>query len=332
MKIVHCATFNESKNGTMFYSVDRKLSNGLIRNGHFVYDFSYREIARCSNVFKSKKFGIKEVNRSLLETVKNIEPHLLLLGHSELITNDTLFKIREKFPNIKIAMWWVDPFKNYSHIPKRMEILDYFFATTGQSKLSKIFSGYENKLLFFPNPCNPIIENKKAYKNKNCQYDIVYIGRSDKNRDNFINNIKKINNIKFGLFGQDRNNLIYGANFFKVLFNSKIGLNYSRYNDIELYSSDRIVQLTANGIMTMSPKIPKYDKLFNENEIIYFEDFNDFQERLEYYLQNQDERIKVAKRGREKAHNSYNCKRISKFILETIFEKKYSENYEWINI
>lgn len=328
-RIVHCANFSESKNGAVYYAIDRKLSNGFIRNGHFVYDFSYREIARCSNMFKSKKFGIKEVNKSLLETVKNIEPHLLLLGHSELITNDTLFLIREKFPNIKIAMWWVDPFDKIAHIQDRIDLLDTFFATTGSNHLKKIFPKTDTKLLFFPNICDDSIENIKSYEKKNFKYDLIYIGRQDNNRKNFIDKINSIKNIKVGIFGNSKENLILGKKYFDIITNSKIALNYSRYNDIELYSSDRIVQLTANGILTMSPKIPKYDKLFNDNEVVYFADFNDFQEKLEYYLQNQEERIKIAKNGFLKAHKSFNNIKISQYFIEKIFDIVSDNIYEW---
>ena len=329
LRIIHCANFSESKNGAVYYAIDRKLSNGLIRNGHFVYDFSYREIARCSNIFKSKKFGIKEVNKTLLETVKNIEPHLLLLGHSELITNDTLLQIKEKFPKIKIAMWWVDPFDKITHIKNRIDLLDTFFATTGSDYLKKIFPKTDTKLLFFPNICDNSIENIKSYEKKDFKYDLIYIGRQDSNRKDFIDKINSIKNIKVGIFGNNKTNLVFGKKYFDIITDSKIALNYSRYNDIEFYSSDRIVQLTANGIMTMSPKIPKYSKLFNENEVVYFEDFNDFQEKLEYYLKNQKERINIAKNGFLKAHNSFNNVKISQYFIEKIFGTTTTNIYEW---
>jgi len=293
MKIVHCGNYDFLKYGKNFYCPDYKIHDGLIQNGWYVYPYSYRDEAR-KNIFNSKKFGIKKVNEKLIEITKNVRPDILLLGHSELVENVTLEILKEKFPKMKIAMWWVDPFKNHSHILQRMKILDAFFATTGKNELKKIFQGNEEKLYFFPNLSNPIIENGKAYEHENFLYDIVYIGRSSSDRDNFINNLKKINDIKFGHFGQNRENLIYGANFFDVLSSGKIGLNLSRYNDIELYSSDRIIQLTANGLLTMSPKIPKFEYLFNENEIVYFDDFNDFKEKVIFYLKNDNIRKKIA--------------------------------------
>ena len=106
LRIVHCATFCIDKFGKDYYSGNHKISKGLIRNGHNVCDFSYRDIARSEAPLRIKSLGVAKMNRRLIETVQSVHPDLLLLGHSELIANETLFEIRKLMPNIKIAMWW----------------------------------------------------------------------------------------------------------------------------------------------------------------------------------------------------------------------------------
>ena len=64
-----------------YYSGNHKISNGLIRNGHNVYDFSYRDIARKEALLKIKSLGITKMNQRLIETVSAVQPDLLLLGH-----------------------------------------------------------------------------------------------------------------------------------------------------------------------------------------------------------------------------------------------------------
>ncbi|MDD3324242.1 MAG: glycosyltransferase [Sulfurospirillaceae bacterium] len=322
LKIVHCANFSESKYGAVYYAIDRKLSNGLIRNGHFVYDFSYREVAKNSTFFKSKKFGIKNTNNALLETIKNIEPDLLLLGHSELITKEILIKAKEMFPQMKIAMWWVDPFEKIAHIPERLKIIDAFFATTGTSKLNALFGKTHAKLSFFPNVCDNSIEKQNLDLKNEFDYDVIYVGRTDENRKSFISFLQSLNNVKLGIFGNTKDNLLLGADYYKTIKKAKIGLNYSRFNDIDMYSSDRIIQLTASGIMVMSPMIPNFKRLFDENEIIYFSDNQDFKEKLDFYLAHDDERIKIAKKGWLKAHECFNEKIIAKNIINIIYLTK----------
>ncbi len=332
LKIIHCANFNESKNGAVYYAIDNKLSNGFIRNGHFVYNFSYREIARNSTIFKSKKFGIKNVNNNLIKTIQNIKPDLLLLGHSELISYTTLVQIKNDFPNLKIAMWWVDPLINIAHIKHRLKILDALFATTSINELSKIFTNSHTcNFYYMPNMCDDSIDSYKSFESKNTKYDLVFLGRHDNERKEFLDNLKtKFKDLKVGLFGNTKKSIVLGKKYFDILTDTKIGLNLSRFNNIELYSSDRIIHLLANGVFTLSPRIPKLETLFNKNEIVYFDDFNDFKDKVYYYLKEDSKRMEIAKNGYKKAHTSYNSTRISAFMLEAIYENKLNKTYEWI--
>ena len=324
LRIVHCANFSESKFGKVFYSIDRKITNGLIRNGHFVYDFSYREIAKNLTFLKRKKLGAKKMNKKLIDTVMNIEPDLLLLGHSELVYTSTLKKIKESFPDIKIAMWWVDPFDRISHINERLPYLDAFFATTSPEYHKQFFTNRSN-FFYMPNMCDDSIETLKAFENQKYDYDLIFIGRKDDNRKDFINKLSDIKEIDFKVFGDNKNSLIFGQDFLNTITKSKMAINYSRYNDIPLYSSDRIIQLLAQGSLVFSPKVPEFDTLFTEDEIVYFNDFDDLKEKLLFYKNNDEERVKVSKKGWEKAHTFFNSTIITQKMIEDIFKEVKDE-------
>jgi len=70
LKIVHCANFSESKYGAVYYAIDRKISNGLIRNGHFVYDFSYRKSRKTPLSLKVKNLESKMPITHFLKPLK----------------------------------------------------------------------------------------------------------------------------------------------------------------------------------------------------------------------------------------------------------------------
>lgn len=324
LKVVHCANFSESKFGQVFYSIDRKITNGLIRNGHFVHDFSYREIAKNLTFLKRKKLGAKKMNEKLLETISNIEPDLLLLGHSELVYTSTLKKIKESFPYIKIAMWWVDPFDRIAHINDRLPYLDTFFATTSPEYYKQFFTK-RTHFFYMPNMCDDSIETLKAFENKQYEYDFIFIGRNDANRKDFITKLLDMKEINFDIFGHHKDSLIFGQKFLNTIARSKMSVNYSRYNDIPLYSSDRVIQLLAQGSLVFSPKIPEFDTLFSEDEVIYFDDFDDLKEKLLFYKNNDEERIEVSKKGWEKAHTFFNSTIITQKMLEDIFKEVKDE-------
>lgn len=321
LRIVHCANFSESKLGKVFYAIDRKISNGLIRNGHFVYDFSYREIARASAFLKRKKWGASKMNEKLLETIRQIEPDLLLLGHSELVTVETIAKIREMFPRTKIAMWWVDPFDRSGHIDGRLPYLDAFFATTDPDYYSRLF---KNRTAFFymPNPCDDSIETDKAFENESYLHDLVFIGRNDEKRKELIGYLKGLDFLNVGIYGDTKETLVFGRTFLKKIASSKMAVNYSRYNDIPLYSSDRVIQLLAQGTLVFSPRIPGFERLFSDEEIVYFDSMDDLTEKLRFYHRNDTERIRIARNGWQKAHERFDVTQITKEMLEEIYKEE----------
>lgn len=92
MKILHISNFAFNKLGERYYSMDRKISAGLIENGHFVYDYSFRDMARMGTIFKTKKMGSGVANAEILKIVDNLRPDLILIGHSDLLKPETLKK------------------------------------------------------------------------------------------------------------------------------------------------------------------------------------------------------------------------------------------------
>lgn len=334
MKILHIANFSLFKNEAVFYSMDRKISNGLIRNGHFVADFSYRDIAKYKAPLKIKKLGIKKMHESIFKTIDNLEPELILLGHTELIYTETVKFIKEKYPNIKLAMWWVDWLKNLSSIRNKINYLDVLFSTTGIDAIDdSLFVNNKIKIVYMPNMCDDSIENYKAYKNSTFQQDLIFAGRVDNEREDFISRLKNNldKNIIFNTFGTTKDNLLLGNEFLKTLGNSKLSLNLSRDHDTSLYSSDRIIQLMANGTCVLSRSIPDSEIIFNSKEIIFFDTLEDCKDKIEYYNTHDDIRQEIAFNGWNKAHKSYNSTRVTKFMIEIIFDKELSEDYEWKN-
>ncbi|MCH9758970.1 MAG: hypothetical protein K0U19_07715, partial [Proteobacteria bacterium] len=91
MRIFHVANFSwtnskrkRADNLARYYAPDHRTSNGLIRNGHTVWQFSYRDHARHLAPLKmGKKLGASKMNQLLIEEVRQFQPQLLLLGHAE---------------------------------------------------------------------------------------------------------------------------------------------------------------------------------------------------------------------------------------------------------
>ena len=337
MRIIHAAIFNLFKYGKEYYSMDRKISNGLIKNGHFVYDFSYRDICRSENPFKTTKLGSRKLNRRLIETADAVQPELLLLGHSELITSETLKAIKNMLPNIKIAMWYIDPLFHTNHIQhifKRCDELDVLFVTTG-GELLKQFKSQYNIVSFLPNISDLSVDINQNHLVDQFDIDFVFGGSDYKEpeRQLFLKTLfdELRKTMRCELWGALGNPFYLDHQFIEKLSQSKMGLNLSRRNDVYLYTSNRITHLAGSGILTFSPEVPGLKSVYSEDEVVYFKDTGDLIDKVNYYQNNDKERKIIAENGWKRTHESYNSKRFTQFMLELTFDQPFSENYEWLN-
>ncbi len=325
LRILHCANFSEKKYGAVYYATDRKISNGLIRNGHFVHDFSYRDIARYHAPLRIKKLGIGQMNELLLETTRNIRPDLLLLGHSELVSNETLHNFRTRFPDTRIAMYWVDPLEGFRvnkwFFETRINLVDHFFLTTDPLQIKSVLNINKapEHLHFMPNICDSTIDTGRAFDLSHYRHDLLFIGRSDSRRAGLIDFLKTgLPEINLGLYGLSKENLVLGEAYIDLLSNCRMAVNYSRFNDIPLYSSDRMVHLAANGCLVLTPRTPEMESVFSEEEVVYFGDFVELKEKVLYYLDHEDETRHKAEAGWARAHCDYNSQKITQDMLTKI--------------
>lgn len=334
MKILHIANFGFNKQGAHFYCTDRKISAGLIENGHFVYDFSFRDMARMGTIFKTKKLGAGWANKEILKIVNNLEPDLVLVGHSDLMSPNVLKEIKQRYPKTKIAFWYVDWLRDKKKSRFIFDFLPYvdaIFATTA-GDLLKQFEGYGATLSYIPNMIDPAIEKLKQFEKKEFKHEMVFFGTINEKgteRGDFLITLKERLGDEISFFGTSEHPAVYGQKYIDELSTAKMGVNFSRKNDMRLYSSDRIVQLTGNGLLTFCPQIPGFEKLYSQDEIVYFSSVDDFIDKYYFYKANDAQAKAIAEKGWIKTHTRYNNKRITKFMLETIFNQTYSESYEW---
>lgn len=339
LKIIHCANFSYFKNGEVFYATDRKISHGLMHQGHFVYDFSYRDQAKAQRVIGFKKKSIEKMNQDLIETCKNIQPDLLLLAKAEFLYSDTLEKIREDIPNIKIAKWFVD-FLNREEKDffEQFKYIDYFFQTSAV-KLQSLSSEFENLVCsYMPNITDHAFD-KKIENTK--EYDIIYIARDHKEdvRHKFavaLDNFCREKNLKLKLYASLGNPPVFGQTYYDEISKAKIAVNFNRTDKLEgenkekfMGSSDRMNHFMGTGTCTFSPKIKGLDSLFKDNvDLVYFDGVEDCFEKILYYLED-DRYKKIALEGNKKVYEISNTKKVTQYFLETIYNKSFSQHYEW---
>ena len=339
LKILHVTNLNERHNGRLFYNTGRRINNGLIKLNHKVLTLSDRDLLSNYRTLRDVT-GSKKLNTTFIETVRNFRPNLILLGHADSIKPDSLKIIKNEFSDIKIAQWFLDRMdtkwkNNKIRFLDKIKYMDYSFCTTDPKTLK--IDNY--KVSFIPNPVDESLDDMKVYENKNAEYDLFFAmshgvhrgvlkkGKFDE-RENLINYlIRKNPHLKFNVFGMNNVQPIWGDEFKKNLFNSKIALNLSQGKPLKYYSSDRIAQLMGNGIATLVDKKTKLNELFSNKEVVFYSSNVDLNKKLNLMIKKNSLRDKLAKNGRIKYHKKFNSIIVADYIVSKTFGIKKKFNW-----
>lgn len=332
--MVHAANYQFAKDGLVFFNPDHKLHQGLVQNGCYVYPFSINDRARMLSPTGSKTFGKGRANRALLETCVNVHPDVLMLGHAQYIHKETLAEIRRRVPGIRIGLWYFDAMwvpRNIEHLHDRSEVLDAVFATTGGELLRSVATP-ACPAAFIPNPVDASIERLRAFENSNPDYDVVFFGCDKRapERKQFLKDLlRTAPDVRLGIFGSLGNPYSFGHEKEQILASSRMALNLNRRNDVELYSSDRIAQLTGNGLVTLTPAGAGLESLYSHEEVVYFDSVEDLARKVRHLKNNEVEALRVARAGWRRTHEAYSAANVAAFILGVTMRDESYHRAEW---
>ncbi len=344
LKIIYITNFNERFNGRLHYNTGKRINNGLIKLSHNVLTISDRDIV--SN-YKSivDPSGKKILNNKIIESCKNFNPDMVIMGHADNIQTKTLDYLKNKNKNLKICQWFLDPITKYgpdytnnkNRLLKFEKFIDASFITTDPKSIDFNL----NNAFFMPNPADESFEVLKNYE-ANPHNDLFFAmshgvhrgtlkaGKED-DREKLLKKLI-INNkeIKFDFYGFEKKQPIWGDDFINILSNSKMGLNLSRGKPIKYYSSDRLAQLMGNGLLTFIDEKTCYSDFFNNKEIVTYKNYNDLVEKVLKYKKNDKERKLLAKNGKMKYLKYFNSTLVAEFIINKTYDIK--KKYYWDNI
>lgn len=344
MRIVHVANANYKYLGLRNYGLPIKINNGFIRNGHDVYFFSERDIARASSLFGNRKMGVKACNKKLLQVCKNFEPEVLALAHADLIYNETIEAIRQFLPDLLVFQYNIDALfipSNVEHIKSKIDFVDHTFMTTAGMSLRSVAGKYSG-VSYIPNPVDSSIDACKNHEKDILKTDIIFAAAmnrwvaEDDLRAQAPGAIKKsLPQLQCEFYGND--NKIWGAEFRKAICRSRMGLNFSlrpaglaagTNSPLYLYSSDRISLYMGNGLLTFVTVESQLSDLYGEG-VVAVQDITDLIDRLSYYNANDSERKRVAKIGYDFSHQHCNERLVAQYMLEQASGQKLSHDYVW---
>ena len=356
MRILHVSNGNYKHRGKRYYDQSRKITNGLIRNGHDVYFLSDRDTARAAAFLKTKSLGKRALNRIFLDIVNHYAPHIILLGHADMITADSLFEAKEMLPTVRIGQWNVDAMfcpHNITMIHSKLAAVDATFCTTGGDIL-KQFQTDHGTVTYIPNMVDSSVEWPRAFEHSNHQHDVFWAARINTSgsykgdaRFEIPMFIEESGHIDIDYHGMNGREELFDHRYFEAINQCKMGLNISSVRayghhdkapkeQLYLYSSDRISHYMGSGLLVFTSTDNHLETLFTPDEhIILYDSKETLLDKLRFYKANDALRQRIAYQGWQRAHNDFNSQVVTRYMLDVLLNKRlekpvqHSQPYRW---
>lgn len=304
-----------------FYSYVRRLNNGFIRNGHFVFHASDRDLA--DSLPGGRLIGAMYANRRISQIAASLRPDLVVLVHADIVTERTLLDIRRHSPGVSIALVDFDPLATQpgsARLRRMAPWCDVVFATTGGQLLKR--AAGPTPSFFIHNLVDVSIDNELAYENAPI-YDVFFAGqqRGAGLQWSRALELKALApDLRYGFFGANKRDGIWGADFISALGRSAIGLNLNRIEG-DLYASDRMGQYLGNGVLLATDVASGYADVFKHDEMIFFESTADLSNKIKLAVRGGAWRA-MAERARRRALETMSSEAVCRFICKKVEDLK----------
>ncbi len=335
MRILHVSHQQLRKYGYLRVDWGLKLYYGLIKNDHHVQAFSDRDVAAFEAPFGIRDLGKKKANQRLLQTTEAYQPELIIVGHCDIISNQTISEMRRLCPGVVIAGCNNDPLfvpENSAKIEHRCEVMDAMFVSTGERELQR-YAGKRARLLHMPNPVDPAVESFDVSQQSDFEHDLIFCSKSEAHtnrgqtvsqlRDSLGDKLRLYTPGSFGVAG------VWGRDYDLALAQSKMGLNLNRQEGLHWYSSARMAQMAGNGLLVFTHAGAEFDSLFPEESLVYFNSTEELAAQVLEFHQDDAKRRHWAANGRAFFHREMNNKLFAQYIVEASMQVPYSHNYVW---
>lgn len=309
----------------------------IYTNSNLVKSFLY-----LRETFYNISKQINFINRNELKHLKKIitsEKFDLTISVHDFLTPELVLTIKN-ISKSPVVLWFPDALSNFGKTMFLNADYDYLFF-----KDSYIVEYFQNTLLknsyYLPECCNPVYhkpidlsdDDKAIY-----QCDITTAGNLYPNRSEFFSNLIKYDVKIWGnpaprwmntskIKKMIMNRYISNEDKAKAFLAAKIVLNNLHPGEIWGVNC-RAFEIPACGGFQIINYRKGLNQLFTiDKEVVAFNRYDELTEKLNYYLEHDEERKTIAISGRERAHKDHTYNKRLQMLLDTVFENKSGYEY-----
>jgi spore maturation protein CgeB len=282
------------------------------------------------------------INKKLIAQVKNYNPDLIFLFKAHNITPRTLAYLK-KTTSARIINWYPDnPFtvwngNSHTNILASLPIYDAFVIWS-QMLINPLKSAGCKKAIYAPFGYHaPLLEQVIPYTDEDVARftcDVSFIGTWDINRQQWLEQlVQHMPQLNFALWGNDWDSKLpetsplraylrgpaqYNQNMVKIVRLSRISLNFIREQNITSHNMRTIEIPACGGFQLTQRTYEQAEFLFAEGKTIAcFSTIDELVTKITYYLNNPDERQKIATTSTHQAQQ-YRLSDVMQNILERL--------------
>lgn len=329
LKILY--SFNKAGEEARYW--DKEISNASndfvqyipFNHGNYVHPSKYLRAQDLEQLYYSKNIDLLNLYKNLMFKIKALDVDVILIDnanpyHPEFLKNLTQFKVLRSSDCALIT---------YEREIPYLHAFDYvLFYTPGYSADLSMAEKFQYckisadllPLGSFSEICDSNLKGDDLFNEKR-DIDIIYIGSLHPLKMPMLGKLKRKYGSRFclrGLSNLKRNvyfNIMHAfpswispieishyKNYYK---RAKIGINF-HIRDWRQVGNYRLFDLPANGVMQISDGEDFLNKFFEiDKEIITYRNEDELFRSIEYYLNNEDERKKIALAGYNRVHTEY---------------------------
>lgn len=263
------------------------------------------------------------MNKKLLAVAKNCKPDVVFIHKGAYIYPKTLEEIKTNIRSLLFNFNPDDPFNlsrgaSSKFIRDSMPLYDCYFIWS-KALISKLKNADAKRVEYLPFACDfelhyPITlseEDKKVYAS-----DVVFVGNWDEEREGWLSKLEGYN---LAIWGSDywkkrcknkflrscwKGRTVIGDEMSRIVQASKINLNILRLQNKGAHNM-RTFEIPACGGFMLHERSNEVLELFEEGkEIECFGSIEELKDKIKFYLNNDNLRIKIAKAGYERCMRS----------------------------
>ena len=329
MKIKKVLLVGEQELDPSIYTYITSFKDSFLLLGYEVFMFNSKKsylpftntmVYKLPNVLK--KISNYYCNKKLLKYSKNISPDLIFFLKAENIYLTTIKQIKNSenvlvnfFPDNPLVVW-----NDSSNLDVLNSIREYdFFLSWSKILMPAYISMGAKNVYYFPFAYDQNLYNEKSDLDLNNAYkcDVCFVGTWEPYREMWLESLVKISpEIDLSIWGNQwkdrlpinsklrnyvKGDAIYFNEMLSVFRMSKIVLNFIRVQNYSSHNMRTIETLASNAFLLTQRTDEQAVELFVEDRhIACFAGIDELKSKIDYYLNNEGERISIQKEGEQK--------------------------------